>query len=212
MRLRKKRTFFLGRCDANIVEIGNKQSIKWGPKDVTINTIIIAVLSMTSQQFQLLNAIREQYWHKKSNYNALNVILRKRTDAKIVVVMQFDCEFFRQIITLAVYIITKSSLNLSLALHSRWATFCLVQFFCLSVSKDSSRLPAKNRMKNHCKRKMNRLLKVLTRKQHVEKRANSLRVLSILFSLCIPWSKNIYAYFTGYSRIANLNWYVPAAW
>lgn len=66
---------------------------------------------------------------KISNYNALNLILRKRTAEKIVVVMQFDCEFFRQIITLAVYIISKSSLNLSIALHSRWATFCLVQFF-----------------------------------------------------------------------------------
>lgn len=85
---------------------------------------------------------------KISNYNALNLILRKRTAEKIVVVMQFDCEFFRQIITLAVYIITKSSLNLSLALNSRWATFCLVQFFWLSVSKDSSRLPAKNRKKS----------------------------------------------------------------
>lgn len=73
---------------------------------------------------------------KKSNYNALNVILRKRTDEKIVVVMQFDCEFFRQIITLAVYIITKSSLKISQALHSRWATFCLVQFsFWSSVQR-----------------------------------------------------------------------------
>lgn len=40
MRLRKNETFYFHRCDdaKSIVEIDNKQSIKWEPKDVTINS------------------------------------------------------------------------------------------------------------------------------------------------------------------------------
>lgn len=206
----KKVLYFFSVLDAereNIVESDNKQSInRWTENDVTINWYSTGY-SIVVNTLPIIRSLHYQWVCPKRRANEIKKTATTRENLRTWTICNESATTGKK---------TLSQCNLIASFPGRSLHQLGIYHFvgsCRDFSSANSSFVCfegpTTLLKSKTEKKISEQLtngypKVFIRKQslicilYIIVRSIRLRVWSISFSLCIPWSKNIYAYFTGY--------------